>query len=123
MISWQPGKTIAMVERDVIELALQYTRGNKTKAAALLDIAIRTLDNKLESYKESDLERDRAEQRADEASKLHQSKPVIQTVDTRPGVEPYAQVPEESEVSVRQREKVQSVPSKQVAANGNSRRG
>ena len=54
MIDWQPGWTIDMIERMVIEKALRFYDGNKTKTAQALDIAIRTLDNKLAKYHEQE---------------------------------------------------------------------
>jgi DNA-binding NtrC family response regulator len=45
-----PGTTMAEVERLVIESALRETRGNRRKAAELLDIGERTLYRKLKDY-------------------------------------------------------------------------
>lgn len=39
------------VEREAIMAAYTFYRGNKTQTAAALNIAIRTLDNKLAKYK------------------------------------------------------------------------
>jgi two-component system, response regulator FlrC len=44
------GKTVAGVERDLILETLQHTSGNRTHAAAMLGISIRTLRNKLKEY-------------------------------------------------------------------------
>lgn len=52
MVSWQPGVTIADVEKATIFAALKFYQGNKTQTAKALDIAIRTLDNKLAQYEE-----------------------------------------------------------------------
>lgn len=49
-IYWQPGVTLDKVEEMVIKKAMQFYGGNKTKTAASLEIAIRTLDNKLAKY-------------------------------------------------------------------------
>ncbi len=46
---------LADLERKQIYKALDFTENNKTKAADLLGISIRTLRNKLNEYKESDL--------------------------------------------------------------------
>jgi hypothetical protein len=51
-MSWQPGVTLEDIERETIKQALAFYRGNKTKTAASLDIAIRTLDYKLEKYRQ-----------------------------------------------------------------------
>ena len=46
------GKTIAEVERDMIVNTLEHCLGNRTHAANILGISIRTLRNKLNQYKE-----------------------------------------------------------------------
>jgi DNA-binding NtrC family response regulator len=46
-----PFQTIAEVERTQITLALKLTGGNKTKAAKLLGVTLKTLYNKLNKYK------------------------------------------------------------------------
>jgi DNA-binding protein Fis len=44
------GRTVAEVERDLILETLQHCLGNRTRAAAVLGISIRTLRNKLNDY-------------------------------------------------------------------------
>ena len=44
------GRTVAEVERDLILETLKHCLGNRTHAAKLLDISIRTLRNKLNEY-------------------------------------------------------------------------
>ena len=46
------GRTIADVERDMILNTLDHTLGNRTHAAQILGISIRTLRNKLNQYKD-----------------------------------------------------------------------
>jgi DNA-binding NtrC family response regulator len=46
------GQTIEDVERELIYKTLEKTRGNKTRAAEILNITARTLRNKLSKYKE-----------------------------------------------------------------------
>ena len=46
------GQTIEDVERELIYKTLEKTRGNKTRAAEILNITARTLRNKLSRYKE-----------------------------------------------------------------------
>lgn len=46
------GKTVAAVERDLIIDTLQHCLGNRTHAANILGISIRTLRNKLKQYNE-----------------------------------------------------------------------
>jgi DNA-binding NtrC family response regulator len=45
-----PGMTMAEIERAAIEAALRETRGNRRKAAEILDIGERTLYRKLRDY-------------------------------------------------------------------------
>ncbi len=45
--------TIAELEKQAIKAALQQTAGNRTKAAELLGISIRTLRNKLQEYRDA----------------------------------------------------------------------
>jgi two-component system, response regulator FlrC len=49
------GKTVADVERDLILNTLSHCLGNRTHAANILGISIRTLRNKLKQYSESGL--------------------------------------------------------------------
>ena len=44
------GRTVAEVERDLILETLKYCLGNRTRAAAVLGISIRTMRNKLNDY-------------------------------------------------------------------------
>ncbi|MDX6750253.1 sigma-54 dependent transcriptional regulator [Geminicoccaceae bacterium 1502E] len=49
----RPGRTVAEVERELIQATLRHTLGNRTHAASLLGISIRTLRNKLRDYREA----------------------------------------------------------------------
>jgi DNA-binding NtrC family response regulator len=49
------GRTVAEVERDLILRTLRYTLGNRTVAAVILGISIRTLRNKLRQYEDEGL--------------------------------------------------------------------
>lgn len=49
-----PGVTIEFMERQLIELTLEHTNQNRTKAAEMLGISIRTLRNKLRQYRKDD---------------------------------------------------------------------
>jgi DNA-binding NtrC family response regulator len=50
------GRTIAAVERDMILNTLDHCLGNRTHAANILGISIRTLRNKLNQYREEGVE-------------------------------------------------------------------
>lgn len=50
------GKTISEVERDMIINTLEHTLGNRTHAAKILGISIRTLRNKLNQYSDDGIE-------------------------------------------------------------------
>ena len=47
----EPGTTLAEVERQVIQRTLERTGGNRTHAAELLDIGVRTLQRKIRLYR------------------------------------------------------------------------
>jgi two-component system response regulator FlrC len=49
--SWEPGRTLDDIERNVILEALKYHSGNRTHTAKALGISIRTLRNKLADYR------------------------------------------------------------------------
>jgi DNA-binding NtrC family response regulator len=50
VVTVTPGMTMAQIERASIEAALRETRGNRRRAAELLDIGERTLYRKLKEY-------------------------------------------------------------------------
>lgn len=52
-IIWSPGVSLEDIEKSIILKAFRFYRGNKTATAQSLGIAIRTLTNKLEGYKEN----------------------------------------------------------------------
>jgi DNA-binding NtrC family response regulator len=47
-----PGTTVDEAERRLILLTLEHTRNNKTRAAEVLGISLKTLHNKLNRMKE-----------------------------------------------------------------------
>lgn len=55
VVTVAPGMTMADVERAVIEAALKETRGNRRRAAELLDIGERTLYRKIKEYRMPEL--------------------------------------------------------------------
>jgi len=48
-----PGTTVDEAERRLIDITLQHTNGNKTRAAELLGISLKTLHNKLNRMKDA----------------------------------------------------------------------
>lgn len=50
MTLWQPGRSLAEVEEDVIRAALRFYQNNKVHTARALGICYKTLNNKLEQY-------------------------------------------------------------------------
>ena len=54
-----PGTTVDEAERQLIDITLQHTGGNKTRAAEMLGISLKTLHNKLNRMKEERQEPDR----------------------------------------------------------------
>lgn len=129
--NWQPGMTLEAIEKDAILKAYRHYRGNKTVTAQALGIAIRTLDNKLESYaaesklqqeaaddirqKTRDFElRARGKQPATVYPRAEETGP---TFPSRPPeglrVEPPHAIPQKQAVSMSVGEKVQNVSPEQ----------
>lgn len=109
MVTWQPGMTLDDVERDVIEASLRFNGNNKTRTAASLGIAIRTLTSKLERYLEIDAERELAARAKEEKrNALLQAKRGVH-------VEQDAGSSEKQPLSVQERQEVQKVPPEQSA--------
>jgi DNA-binding NtrC family response regulator len=46
-----PGTTVDEAERKLIDVTLDHTKGNKTRAAEMLGISLKTLHNKLKRVK------------------------------------------------------------------------
>jgi len=55
-VSGLVGRTVADIERELIRETLKHCHGNRTHAANILGISIRTLRNKLHEYAESGIE-------------------------------------------------------------------
>jgi hypothetical protein len=53
-LTWSPGVTLEQIERHAIEQAYKFYQGNKVQTARALDIAVRTLETKLEKYRNDD---------------------------------------------------------------------
>jgi DNA-binding NtrC family response regulator len=50
----RPGTTVDEAERQLIEVTLDHTGGNKTRAAEMLGISLKTLHNKLNRMKQDE---------------------------------------------------------------------
>jgi DNA-binding NtrC family response regulator len=59
LLSLAPGTTVDEAERQLILLTLDYTANNKTRAADILGISLKTLHNKLNRFREEKLASDR----------------------------------------------------------------
>lgn len=57
-VIWSPGMPLETATDQIIEAAYTFYKGNKTQTARSLNIAIRTLDNKLEKMEERKKEQD-----------------------------------------------------------------
>lgn len=53
-VTWCAGMTLKELEKKVIMKSLKFNEGNKMKVALELGVSLRTIDNKLKSYKEED---------------------------------------------------------------------
>ena len=51
----KPGLTVSEMEKRLIHITLEQTSGNRTRAADLLGISLRTLRNKLREYRQADV--------------------------------------------------------------------
>ncbi len=104
-MNWQPGVSLAEVEKRTILAALKFFQGNKTRTAQSLDIAIRTLDNKLELY-------GRGKEVTPEPNPNQRIGP-----DTSSGlhVESFKKHAEERSLPMRESKEVQKVPPKRSA--------
>jgi len=50
LMRWLVGSSIKIVERELILETLAYTHGNRTRAARLLGVSVRTLRNRIAEY-------------------------------------------------------------------------
>ena len=62
-----PGTTVDEAERQLIEVTLAHTGGNKTRAAEMLGISLKTLHNKLNRMKPAERRRPRTSAEPDAA--------------------------------------------------------
>lgn len=124
---WQPGMTLDKMERFIILEAYRHYHGNKTQTAAVLGIAVRTLDAKLEKY-ESDQcseQRDREEEKRRDDQLLRRARglpPALFEATSGNGMESTAGNSAEQPVPVRERSEVQEMPPAKVASGGSRKR-
>ena len=55
-VKLQVGATVGDAEKALIQLTLHHTKNNKTRAAEILGISLKTLFNKLKEYGPADTE-------------------------------------------------------------------
>lgn len=101
---WQPGMTLAQVERVVILKAFQFYERNKTKTASALGISIRALYDKLLSYGGDTNGEPGPEEEKGQGNESHGAK-----ASSRVDVQSTAQIPKEQPVSVPVGKEVQEV--------------
>lgn len=127
VINWQPGYTLEYVEKQSILEAYRHFGGNKSQTAQALGITLKTLYTKLEAYgyhegpttKENQDQAGNIQGNPERVSQAKQNSVQPETgFRVQPPVETTTQLP----VSVQQREKVQTLPPKRVAANNTQRR-
>ena len=63
LAGWLVGSSLRDVEQDLILETLSHTRGNRTEAARLLGVSVRTLRNKITEYFAAGLDIPRYERR------------------------------------------------------------
>ncbi|CAK9250653.1 unnamed protein product [Sphagnum jensenii] len=148
-INWVPGITLEEMEKQCILSAFRFYRENKTQTAGALGIAIRTLDSKLEKYQEDfNAEERRSASEADERQRTldrlrgvefttsnsvgHIYQPTKQNaeasevaIQAAAGVHAQspAKIAAQHEMSMSQRQEVQSVLQGQTQPVGNKRAG
>lgn len=110
-----------MAEKLIILECLKYNHGNKARTALMLDVAVRTLDNKLEKYEiEAKQAADWLKKKQEEDRKALEEARYGKSGDAKRGLhlEPLAKISPERSVSVRFEDKVQEMPSQQTESSG-----
>lgn len=131
IITWSPGVTLEMIEKQVILKAWAFYRGNKTTTSNALGIAIRTLDSKLEKYRAEEDEHEAAEARGlrDRETQLRRARGIHVADDVSyeapaEGIrlESLTQAPAQQTMPMPQRPEVQTLLSRQPAAHHSGKR-
>jgi hypothetical protein len=69
-VEWQPGLSLAEIEKMVIQKALRFYQGNKEQTARALGVSTKTIYNKVEFYE------GRAKSADEEVEQVHVPTPV-----------------------------------------------
>jgi hypothetical protein len=121
--NWQPGMSLAQVEKTAILQAFRFYRGNKASVASALGVSIETLTLKLDSYQKEEKEQERIthehrkqrEEFQQRSRGTHPATPApaggtsFSSTDAGVSVEPAAHPAQEQAVPVPERKEVQSV--------------
>lgn len=111
------------VEKMAILKAFHFFNCNKTKTAAALDIAIRTLDAKLAVYlPKSELVEDGRIERREGPGNKGANETVRNAVARRIHLESNAQVTQEQPMPMREREEIQDLLSQDTSKSNTKRR-
>ena len=73
MINFQSGMTLARLEREAIEAAMKFYRGNKTHVALALGVSVKTIQNKVSQYEQEDKAKLKKVEKKDGDSKVSQT--------------------------------------------------
>lgn len=120
---WRIGMTLEDVNKMAILKAFQFFQGNKTKTAAALDIAIRTLDAKLAIYlPKSEVSDDGRFERREGPGTRGANGQVRDEVAGRLRMESNAQVSKEQSMPMREPKEVQEMLSIDDAKGNPKRR-
>jgi len=132
IITWSPGVSLEEIEKQVILKAFRFYRGNKTATSNALGCSIRTLDNKLEKYKNDGNEQSKRDAELHERrqhffdrqkgpSRDEEGRAVLPSAATGVRVESDQKATQESPVSVPERKEIQSVLPEQAPVGGSRR--
>ena len=131
IILWQPGYTLEVVEKAVILQAYRFYRSNKTQTAQAIGCSVRTLDEKLKIYKESEEEQNERNEKRRRANEdfIRRSRGLPGQTSPQAGkngdsanagvrLEPAAKVSSQQSVPVQIGKEVQNVPPKTPTESG-----
>jgi Bacterial regulatory protein, Fis family len=122
---WKLGMKLEDVERKAILEAFRFFQGNKTRTAAALNIAIRTLDAKLSQYLPQEVKKEEVHGDNSLEERRRANQRVFQTtLSAARGLhmEPDVEASQKREVSMSEREEVQEMLPSQDAKGHSKRR-